>query len=272
MPTLPSGPSPEPVGESHRQRGMAESFGIDAERYDRTRPRYPDAMVERVVAATPGPEILDVGSGTGIAARQFQAAGCRVFGVEPDARMAEFARGRGLESEQATIETWDPAGRRYDGFIAAQTWHWVDPVAGAAKAAEVLRPGGRLALFWNVALTPPDVTEAFGELYNRLMPGSLAARAYSNVSVEAYSAPLTKAMDGIRQAGAFTEPEQWKFEWTQPYTRDEWLDVLPTQGVATQLPADRLNEILAEVGAALDRLGGAFTMNYTTIVVTATRM
>ncbi|MGW3626958.1 methyltransferase domain-containing protein [Streptomyces sp. NPDC000880] len=32
---------------------------------------------------------LDVGCGTGIAARQFQAVGCRVLGVEPDARMAD---------------------------------------------------------------------------------------------------------------------------------------------------------------------------------------
>jgi hypothetical protein len=32
---------------------MAESFGTDAERYDRTRPRYPDALVERIVAASP---------------------------------------------------------------------------------------------------------------------------------------------------------------------------------------------------------------------------
>ena len=27
---------------------MAESFGIDAQRYDRARPRYPDALVERI--------------------------------------------------------------------------------------------------------------------------------------------------------------------------------------------------------------------------------
>jgi len=54
---------------------VAESFGSDAERYDRTRPRYPDAMVDRIVAASPGPDMLDVGCGTGIEARQFQAAG-----------------------------------------------------------------------------------------------------------------------------------------------------------------------------------------------------
>src|SRR5487761_1362591 len=92
MPTIPPEPSPFPVRESHHARQMAESFGTDAERYDRARPGYPDAMVAAVVAASPGPDVLDVGIGTGIAARQFQAAGCRVLGVDPEARMAEGAR------------------------------------------------------------------------------------------------------------------------------------------------------------------------------------
>ena len=128
---------------------MAESFGSDAERYDRARPRYPDAMVTAIVAASPGPGVLDVGCGTGIAARQFQAAGCRVLGVEPDARMAGLARRFGVEVEVATFEAWERAGRAFDAVIAGQAWHWVDPVAGAAQAAQALLPGGRQAVFWN---------------------------------------------------------------------------------------------------------------------------
>jgi SAM-dependent methyltransferase len=137
------------TAEPHQYRQVAESFGADAERYDRGRPSYPGALVERIVAASPGPDVLDAGCGTGIAARQFQAAGCRVLGVDPDARMAGLARRSGIAVEVATFEAWDPAGRRFDAVIAAQAWHWVDPVAGAAKAALALRPGGRLAVFWN---------------------------------------------------------------------------------------------------------------------------
>jgi predicted RNA methylase len=70
---------------------MAESFGADAERYDRTRTRYPQPMVDAVLAATPGRDVLDVGIGTGVSARPFQVGGCRVLGVEVDERMAEFA-------------------------------------------------------------------------------------------------------------------------------------------------------------------------------------
>jgi hypothetical protein len=41
--------------ELYQRRHMAESFGSDPERYDRSRPRYPDAMVERIVAASHAP-------------------------------------------------------------------------------------------------------------------------------------------------------------------------------------------------------------------------
>jgi SAM-dependent methyltransferase len=108
-----------------------------------------------------------VGCGTGIAARQFQAAGCTVLGVEPDARMADFARARGLQVEVTTLEAWEPAGRTFDAVIAAQSWHWVDPVAGAVKAAQVLRPDGRLAIFGHVFEPPIEVAEPFVAAYRR---------------------------------------------------------------------------------------------------------
>ncbi|MFC5148263.1 class I SAM-dependent methyltransferase [Streptomyces aureoversilis] len=289
MPTLPperSRPSePEPGPEPHQYRQAAESFGSDAERYDRARPRYPDAMVKRIAAAGPGvdvldardvpevPDVLDVGCGTGIAARQFQAAGCRVTGVEPDARMAGLARRLGLDVvDVATFEAWDPAGRRFDAVVAGQAWHWMDPVAGAAKAAQVLRPGGRLAAFWNVPRLPPEVAEAFAAVYRRVAPNSpFALRAAAKPAPDGYRALSAKAADGIRKAGGFGEPEQWRFDWEWSYTRDAWLDQMPTHGSLTQLPPDKLAEVLEHVGAAVDAMGGSFTMPYVTVAVTAAR-
>ena len=249
---------------------MAESFGTDAARYDRTRPSYPDALVDRIVAASPGPDVLDVGCGTGIAARQFQAAGCRVLGVDPDARMADLARQGGIGVEVAKFEAWDPADREFDAVIAGQAWHWVDPVAGAARAAQALRPGGRLAVFWNVFQPPPEVGEAFAAVYRRVMP-DMSGNFWTRPILEVYSPGFTKAADGIREAGAFGEPEQWRFDWDRPYTRDEWLEQVPTFGGHSQIPPARQQEILAGIGAAIDAVGGGFTMHYTTVAVTAAR-
>ncbi|GGT87254.1 methyltransferase type 11 [Streptomyces violascens] len=251
---------------------MAESFGSDAERYDRARPRYPDALLHRIVAAAPGPDILDVGCGTGIAARQLQAMGCHVVGVEPDARMADVARRFGVEVDVATVEGWEPADRRFHAVTAGQAWHWIDPVAGAAKAAQALRPGGLLAAFWNAFQLPPEVAEAFGTAYRRVVPDSpFDPRAMAKSTLDAYAAMLTKTAEGIRKAGGFGEPEQWRFDWERSYTRDAWLDQLPTYGILAGLAPDELAEVVREAGAAVDTLGGSFTMRYATVAVAATR-
>ncbi|KAF4408505.1 class I SAM-dependent methyltransferase [Streptomyces lycii] len=271
MPTLPrEQPQPSPP-EPHEARRMAESFGVDARRYDQARPGYPDALVARIVAGSPGTDVLDVGCGTGIAARQFQAAGGAVLGVEPDARMAGFARARGLEAEVASFEAWHPAGRTFDTVIAAQSWHWVDPDAGPVKAAQVLRPGGRLAIFGHVYEPPAEVAEPFAAAYRRAAPDSPLNGGPARRPLDLYRAAYAKFADKIRETGQFDDPEQWRFDWEQSYTRDQWLDLLPTTGGLTQLRPDQLAGILDAVGDAVDSLGGRFTMNYTTLAVTAVR-
>jgi SAM-dependent methyltransferase len=211
-------------------------------------------MVEAIAAARPGLSVLDVGCGTGIAARQFQAAGCQVLGVDPDARMAGLARRFGVEAEVAKFEAWDSGGRAFDAVIAGQAWHWVDPVAGAAKAAQVLRPGGRLAVFWNSFRPPADVGEAFSEVGRRVLPDSPLSRG-AMPGPDAYSALCTKAADGMRQAGAFSDAQEWRFDWDRPYTRDEWLDVVPTFGGFSLFPQAKQEELLAGTGAAIDAVG-----------------
>ncbi|PRY02451.1 class I SAM-dependent methyltransferase [Allonocardiopsis opalescens] len=270
MPTHSAQPSRPVEGGPHRHRQVAESFGADAERYDRARPGYPAELVRRIAAASPGPELLDVGCGTGISARAFQAAGCRVLGVDADARMAALARRRGLEVEIARFEEWDPAGRSFDALVSGQTWHWIDPGAGAAKAAEVLRPGGRAALFWNVFQPPPDLAAAFAAVHRRLSLGP-AAELWERPVLDAYAPVFGTAADGLRGTAAFGEPEQWRFEWERPYTRDEWLDGLETAGGIGRLGPGALAELRSGLGAAIDALGGAFTMRYTAVAVTAAR-
>ena len=268
MPTIP--PERAPVSESHQYRQVAESFGSDADRYDRARPSYPGALVDRIVAAAPGPDVLDVGCGTGIAARQFQAAGCRVLGVDPDARMADLARQSGLEVEVATFEAWNPAGRSFDAVIAGQAWHWVDPAQGAARAAQVLRPGGLLSVFWNAAQLPPDLAEAFAAVYGRVDTG-LPFTPSAGPLLDAYLTMCGKAANGMRQAGTFGEPAQWRFDWHRPYTHDEWLELMPTFGGHTRIPPAKLAELLAGIGTAIDAVGGSFTTHYATLAVTAAR-
>ena len=269
MPTLQ--PADITGGEPHQFRQVAESFGGDAERYDRSRPQYPAAMIDAIVSASPGSDFLDVGCGTGIAARQFQAVGARVLGVDVDGRMAGWATSRGLEVEISAFETWDRKNRDFDAVVAGQAWHWVDPVVGAAKAVEALRPGGRIAVFWNAARLPEDLVEKLASVYRRVIPGSIAARQGASSAVRGYSRFCERAAAGMRVSGSFEEPERWRFHWERTYSGEQWLDQLPTHGDLSRLPADALEAVLSGVATAIEAQGGSVPVGYCTLVETAAK-
>ncbi|MEI7056284.1 class I SAM-dependent methyltransferase [Nocardioides sp. CCNWLW239] len=250
---------------AHRQRQMAESFGADADRYDRARMAYPDELIARVQELSPGPEVLDVGCGTGIEARQLQAAGASVLGIEPDARMAAYARSRGLVVEESRFEDWDAAGRTFDAVVSAQAWHWVDPAAGAAKVRDVLRPGGLFAAFWNVYAPPAPVGDALLDGLRTVMPDLPLDPAAMKQADKTYEEGARQVGERFVGLGGFAEPEPWRFSWSRDVSRAEWLDFVPTQGLLTRLSPEQCAPVLEVVGAAIDDLGGRFTLNTVTV-------
>lgn len=117
------------AGPEHLDRTRALSFGDDPATYDQRRPSYPVALVDDLMATSPH-RVLDVGCGTGIASRLFAVRGCAVLGLEPDERMAAFARSKGTIVEVATFETWQASPEPFDLIVSGQAWHWVDPAIG----------------------------------------------------------------------------------------------------------------------------------------------
>ena len=151
---------------TNRQR--ANSFGGAAHNYDTHRPRYPDQLIDDVLA--PGVRrVLEAGAGTGIASMQIIKRGADVLAVEPDTRMAAVAQAKGIPVEIATFEQWDPAGRQFDRVVFAASFHWVDPAVALPKIRGVLADGGKLALIWN-RLRPTNPTRAeFESIYRDYM-------------------------------------------------------------------------------------------------------
>lgn len=256
--------------QPHQARLAAESFGADPARYDRTRPRYPRALIDRIAASIAGRDVLDVGIGTGVSADPFRAAGYRVLGIEADPRMATFAREKGFSVEVARFEDWDPAGRLFDAIIAGMTWHWVDPEVGAARAASVLRPGGLLALFWNVHQPPPDLAQAFADVYQRVLPGTPFAAAPRD-PVVGYSQILDSATAGVHSTSAFTDVERLRFDWEHRYTGEEWLDQVPTFGGHGTIAPEKLDALLSGIKAAIETNGSSFTVRYAALALMAHR-
>ena len=250
----------------HEDRRRAESFGADAERYDRARPSYPAEMVDELLAGKPA-RVLDVGCGTGKVARLFPSRGCDVLGVEPDSRMAGVARAHGIPVEVATFEAWDPTHRMFDLVVSGQAWHWVDPSVGPRKAAAILPPGGRLAIFWNRGRPDAETKAALDEAYLRFAP------ALAKESVPLGNQPPDHAGDiaAIAATHRFAPAQLRTYAWAHRYSRDEWLDQLGTHSDHHALEPQQLAALLDAIGSAIDRLGGSITVHYETQLLTAQR-
>jgi SAM-dependent methyltransferase len=250
-------------------------FDQQAEAYDRFRPTYPDAVIDELLGPLPaGLDVLDVGCGTGIASRQMAQRGAKVLGVELAPRMAEIARGHGVEVEIAAFEAWDAAGRTFDRVTSAQAWHWLDLPLATAKAAAVLRPGAKLCLIWNAGCQPDDLADALEEVYTRVVPpgGHRLFRGYAASRSSDVKTGLDSEIDAISAEPDFGAPTEKWFPWTRAYQRDEWLNQLVSRSDHAALEPMVRDRLFEAIGAAIDDQGGSFAMNFETVLITATRL
>ena len=129
---------------------QARSFDRAAEEYERTRPDYPDAVLD-VLPLGPGATVVDVGAGTGKLTRVLARRYARVIAVEPLDRMRAILERvvPKAESHAGSAERLPLPDASVDGVFVAQAFHWFANDEAVAEFARVLRPGGVLAVVWN---------------------------------------------------------------------------------------------------------------------------
>ena len=127
-------------------------FGSAADLYERGRPDYPVValtwLTERL-GLRRGVTVMDLAAGTGKLSHALAATGASVIAVEPLAEMRRMI-GPGIEAVMGTAEAVPLKDEAVDAVTVSQAFHWFDGDAALAEIHRVLRPGGALALLWNV--------------------------------------------------------------------------------------------------------------------------
>jgi len=162
-----------------------EVFNEVAEEYDRHRPAYPDALIDRaseVGGLRPGAMVLEIGSGTGQLTRSLLARGLRVTAIEPGERLIARARDRlgtagEVEFVNRRLEEAALPHAHYSAAFSGSAMHWVDPDVSWRKAADALVDGGTLALVSYFGLDEPRSAgdqQALRAAMARVAPGLAA--------------------------------------------------------------------------------------------------
>lgn len=250
----------------YENRARAESFGALAEDYDTYRPTYPEAMIDDLCAGG-RPRVLDVGCGTGKAARLFADRGCPVLGIEVDRRMADLARAKGIEVEVATFEEWEPRGRSFDLVSAGQSWHWMNPDTAPAKAADVLEADGHIGVFWNHNRPhDPELERAVGEV-----AAGRAGDRFEEPKDWQHRHDVSEHAEEIERSGRFSPYEIRSYEWQWRVSNEHWLALWRTWSEVATMPEGERGLLLAEIGAVVDRFGTEILFDYVTKCIYAQR-
>jgi SAM-dependent methyltransferase len=107
--------------------------------------------------------VLDLGAGTGKLTRVLANRYAHVIAVEPldELRAVLAERVREADVRAGAAEAVPLTDASVDAVFAGQAFHWFANDAAVGEIVRVLRPGGVLALLWNVPNGTPSVPEAY---------------------------------------------------------------------------------------------------------------
>lgn len=268
--------------ELHLQR--RNLFSSDVVAYDLGRPGYPDRVYELLrerCGLGPGSEVLEIGPGTGQATSQLLAHGATVTAVELGDAMAAALEtkyhGHNLTVKVGAFEEVDLDRDSFDLIVAATSFHWIPPETGVPRCADLLRPGGWLALWWTHFGDPdrPDpfrdaVIPIFEELAPSLIdtcPGMAFLAGTHHHATDAQA--RTTQIDATARFGpVHYEAIPWSGRHTPAQLRALFASYSPCLALP---PADRARVLDAIEDLATGTFAGLVERPYLTLIYLAQR-
>jgi len=242
----------------------ADAFGAVAGEYGRGRPGWPADAIARLLDRFGARTVLDLAAGTGKLTERLAALAGEVVAVEPVDGMRGVLEARlpGVRVLDGTAEAIPLPDGSVDAVFVAEAFHWFDLSRAPAEIARVLRPGGGLAVMWNLSDgdDPAWMTEVMEVVVERRRKGS-GQRRHDTV-------PWREALEAEPRFGPLSDAEVVHEHRTD---RDGIVAMVASWSSIGGLPEDRRDAALAAVRDVLERHGVDETAIALRSLITTTR-
>ncbi len=257
-------------------------FDRNIEVYGDGRPGYPPAIFDLLAAyygLGPGTRVLEIGAGTGQATGSLLDAGAVVTAVELGSGLAQHLLDR-FGSDRLSVlvgefETVELPAQGFDLVVAATAFHWIEPDHGLARVAQILRPGGSVALWWNCYGDParPDpLADAMRPLLRRRCP-QFVDNGSAGVAAHPYALDVTSRMAELERSGLFDSIDHHVVAWTATQTANRLRAFLSSFSPWMDLDESIRNPLLGEIEQlVVERFGGEVERPFLTTLFTGRRI
>jgi SAM-dependent methyltransferase len=239
------------MANSAEIRGYGKVFDEIADEYERHRPAYPDALIDRaceLAGLAPRAHVLEIGCGTGQLTRSLLGRGLRVMAVEPGeqliARALDQLAGAGeVQFVNARLEEASVQRAHYRAVFSASAIHWVDPDVSWRKIADALVDGGTVALVSYFGLQDPrsaDDQQALRGALARIAP-EFAAEWPTYRDLDGTLAGATQRHENLSEAWAWLGGYGVARSYVSDLFEDAQLAAMP---ILVEHTADALNALL----------------------------
>ena len=216
------------------------SFNEAADIYDQVRPRYPAELFDELFELLPEqPSIIEVGPGTGQATGDLLSRGAVVHAIEIGPGMAAKLRSNvssdRLRISVADFENEPTEAASADVVFSATAYHWVSGAAQADRPAELLRPGGVVAIVDSIQVSSPDdegFFDAVQPIYDSYRQGHVGPPAPARGDV----APAMQHV--LASDERFSKVTVRSYDWNQTYSAAEYRTLMLSYS-GTQLMEER---------------------------------
>jgi SAM-dependent methyltransferase len=242
------------------RHSLRQTFGEDADLYDRVRPTYPADLFDDLAAIVGDhPRVLEIGPGTGQATSAMVDRGWPVTAVELSPALAEVLQRKypTIEVIVADFDTWDLRARTFDLVISATAFHWLDPATRVQRCVDVLRPGGAVAVVstHHVAGGSEQFFVDVQSCYDRFTDDAAA-----NGLPAAHDVP--KDPEGLERSGLFGSVEFRSYVWDVDYSAAQYLELLSSYSGHRALTIERRDGLYGCISALIEAAGGSITKRY----------
>lgn len=229
-------------------RNLKHTFGTIAPLYDRIRPGYPKEVVDAIISysnISGDGRILDVCCGTGRSSELFVEKGYNVTCLDISKELIDIAKANigkfsNVDFIVGAFEDYVIPENSFDLLISGTAFHWLDPDIAYKKVYTILKPGGTLALFWNVVeYKSEEWLKEISMLFSELCPHFTEKKKRSR----------KEFLDSIK----FSNTVEYEYRHTVVYSKKDLEDLFRTKSWVISLSVDQREKLFEGIDKIIDK-------------------